>query len=191
MATRGGSDVTVPDAELSRVVSHALRHEPWLYQLEMDEEGWVPVEQLLVALQEKGRGWKSVDRDHLERVLLMAAKRRHELNGDRIRALYGHSLSGRVRKQAATPPARLFHGTTPKDWGLVAVAGLLPMGRQYVHLSVDHETASAVGQRKSGDPVILEVDAAAADSAGVVFYEGGELVWLADRIPASYIAVAL
>ena len=25
---------------LSRAVSHALRHEPWLYELEFDEGGW-------------------------------------------------------------------------------------------------------------------------------------------------------
>lgn len=26
--------------KLSRAVSHALRHEPWLYELELDGEGW-------------------------------------------------------------------------------------------------------------------------------------------------------
>ena len=29
--------------ELSRAVSHALRHQPWLYELELDDEGWVQV----------------------------------------------------------------------------------------------------------------------------------------------------
>jgi len=28
---------------LSKTVAHALRHEPWLYELELDEEGWTPV----------------------------------------------------------------------------------------------------------------------------------------------------
>lgn len=41
---------------LSRTVAHALRHEPWLYELEMDEAGWVPVEQLLDALRSKRQG---------------------------------------------------------------------------------------------------------------------------------------
>lgn len=36
--------------ELSKEVSYALRHAPWEYGLEMDEKGWVPIEQLLDAL---------------------------------------------------------------------------------------------------------------------------------------------
>lgn len=30
--------------ELSKEISYALRHAPWEYELEMDQEGWVPVE---------------------------------------------------------------------------------------------------------------------------------------------------
>jgi RNA:NAD 2'-phosphotransferase (TPT1/KptA family) len=32
---------------LPRKVSHALRHEPWLYELEVDAAGWVCLDQLL------------------------------------------------------------------------------------------------------------------------------------------------
>lgn len=60
--------MTVSDTDLSRAVSHALRHEPWLYELELNEEGWVPVDQLLAALREKGGSWVSVDRADLERI---------------------------------------------------------------------------------------------------------------------------
>ncbi|WP_196776849.1 RNA 2'-phosphotransferase [Haloechinothrix halophila] len=40
--------------KLSKVVSYALRHAPWLYELELDAEGWAPVDQLLDALRAKG-----------------------------------------------------------------------------------------------------------------------------------------
>ena len=33
--------------KLSKEVSYALRHAPWEYEFEMDEEGWVNTEQLL------------------------------------------------------------------------------------------------------------------------------------------------
>ena len=33
--------------ELSKEISYVLRHAPWEYELEMDEEGWVLIEQLL------------------------------------------------------------------------------------------------------------------------------------------------
>ena len=39
--------------ELSKEVSYALRHAPWEYELEMDEEGWVSVEQLVDALNKE------------------------------------------------------------------------------------------------------------------------------------------
>ena len=79
--------MTLSEVDLSRVVSHALRHEPWLYELEVDEEGWAPVDQLLVALREKGGDWESVDRAALEGMLASAIQCRHELDGDRVRAL--------------------------------------------------------------------------------------------------------
>lgn len=50
--------MTLSDVDLSRAVSHALRHEPWLYELELDEEGWAPIDQLLDAPREKGGGWR-------------------------------------------------------------------------------------------------------------------------------------
>lgn len=109
------------DQDLSRVVSHALRHEPWLYELELDEEGWVPVDQLLAALREKGGDWAAIDRDALERMIAGGTKRRHELHGDRIRALYGHSLRGCSRDRAGA-------------LGSVGADGLLRMSRQFVHL---------------------------------------------------------
>jgi len=37
------------DDELSRIVSHALRHEPWVYELELDEEGWVQMDALQIG----------------------------------------------------------------------------------------------------------------------------------------------
>lgn len=190
MADGGNGFVTLTDVDLSRAVSHALRHEPWLYELELDEEGWAPVDQLLVALYEKGGVWESVDRVSLERMLATATKRRHELDGDRIRALYGHSMPGRIQKRPAVPPARLFHGTAPQTWAVIKVDGLLPMGRQHVHLSVDRETAMSVGRRKSASPVIVTIDAAAAASSGVTFYGGNDLVWLADSVPAEFIGAA-
>ncbi|MBS1697561.1 MAG: RNA 2'-phosphotransferase [Actinobacteria bacterium] len=179
--------MTVGDQDLSRVVSHALRHEPWLYELELDEEGWVPVGQLLTALHEKGGAWQRVDRDALARMLVNATKRRHEIDGERIRALYGHSVPGRVHKLPSEPPAVLFHGTAPETWPEIESSGLLPMARQFVHLSVDRAVALSVGRRKSERPVIVEVDAKAAASSGVVFYEGNDLVWLAASVPSRFL----
>jgi len=178
------------DTALSKAISHALRHEPWLYELELDKEGWVSLECLLEALRKKAAGnWSSLTRADIERVVAVSDKMRHELNAGRIRAIYGHSLPGKLRREVATPPARLFHGTSPDAVPMILRDGLSPMDRQYVHLSTDVETATAVGARKAKQPVILEIAAAAASVAGVVFYMGNDKVWLADSVPANFVSI--
>jgi len=175
---------------LSRAISHALRHEPWLYELELDDDGWTSVDALIQALQQSASAWTSVSRATIEELIAASDKQRHEMSGDLIRASYGHSLPGKLRREASTPPELLFHGTSPQAMEVILREGLKPMGRQYVHLSADEETALAVGQRKSTAPILLKVDATAAQSEGTVFYVGNTKVWLADGVPARFIATA-
>jgi putative RNA 2'-phosphotransferase len=174
--------------QLSRALSHALRHEPWLYELELDADGWAEVEAVLAALREERADWRDLAQADLAEMMRSASKQRHEMAGGRIRALYGHSLPGKLNRTPAVPPPELFHGTAPQTVEKIRATGLLPMRRQHVHLSVDRDTAHAVGRRKSRTPVILRIDAAAAARAGVVFYAGNEKVWLADRIPPEFIS---
>ncbi|MEV7662797.1 RNA 2'-phosphotransferase [Paenarthrobacter sp. NPDC089316] len=175
--------------KLSRAVSHALRHEPWLYELELDGEGWTPVEDLLQALRGESPDWVNLDVTDLEGMLLSSPKRRHELDGGRIRALYGHSVPTRILKPQESPPQKLFHGTSRESLEAIQSEGLRPMGRQYVHLSENIEMAKQVGQRKDTAPVVLRIDSAAAHGENVSFYRGGEKVWLADSVPAAFISV--
>jgi len=176
--------------QLSRVLSHALRHEPWLYELELDADGWTEVAAVLAALRQERPEWRDLGEEDLAEMIRHASKQRHEITGGRIRARYGHSLPGKLARVAATPPAALYHGTAPETVVNIRAAGLLPMRRQYVHLSVDRATAHAVGRRKARLPAILRIDAAAASRAGVAFYAGNDKVWLADRVPPQFIAPA-
>jgi putative RNA 2'-phosphotransferase len=116
-----------------------------------------------------------------------APKQRHEIDGDRIRALYGHSVPGRIVKSPGTPPAVLFHGTATASLPVIMADGLRPMRRQYVHLSADRDTALPVGRRKSADVTILAVSAAKAHASGVTFWQGNEMVWLTDHVPPAFI----
>lgn len=174
--------------QLSKTISHALRHEPWLYEVELDAEGWTSVPALLEALRQEREAWAGLTVEDLERAVNQGDKRRHEVDGGRIRAIYGHSVAGKFVQRKCEPPATLYHGTDPKVWPLIQVSGLLPMQRQYVHCSPDLEMAERVGKRKARQPVILHVDAARAWQEGIAFYEGIDLVWLADAIPPQYIS---
>jgi putative RNA 2'-phosphotransferase len=173
--------------ELSKVVSHALRHEPWIYELELDDEGWVHVSQLLESLRSENDSWSELSQSDLEDMIRGSGKVRHEIHDNRIRAIYGHSIPGKLKRVPASPPEILFHGTTPKSVSAIRKSGLKPMKRQNVHLSTDEKTAIEVGKRKAKGPVLLRVYADRAFEKGVSFYEGNEKVWLADVVPPEFI----
>ena len=172
--------------ELSKEISYALRHAPWEYELEITEEGWVPIGQLIDALNKEEK-WKNVCEADLEEMINKSEKKRHELVDGKIRACYGHSIPMKILKEEKIPPNDLYHGTARRFLKSINESGLLPQSRQYVHLSQDIETAINVGKRHDDKPSILIIDAKMAWNDGIKFYLGNEKVWLADRIPCRYI----
>lgn len=177
-----------PDTlRLSKTIAKALRHSPWLFELEIDQEGWTPVEDLLAALARERREWDGLTETDLAELIAQAEKKRYEIRAGKIRAYYGHSLPGKLAKTPAEPPETLYHGTTVEALDAIRQSGLKPMRRQYVHLSADDETANLVARRKRGQVVILSIRAGDAHRGGVKFYLGNEMVWLADVIPTEYI----
>jgi putative RNA 2'-phosphotransferase len=173
--------------ELSKILSHALRHEPWLYELELDDAGWVPVKALLTALAAANPKWSSVTVNDIADMIERSDKKRHELSGEGVRALYGHSAPQKLKKLPVEPPVVLYHGTSPATAESILINGLRPMNRQYVHMSIDMATAEQVGLRKSKMPIILTIDSKKAFCESVNFYRGNDIVWLADLIPPQFI----
>ncbi|MEJ8545644.1 RNA 2'-phosphotransferase [Brevibacillus borstelensis] len=173
---------------LSKELSYALRHAPHKYELELDEQGWVSIEQLLYALHEQPV-WRQLHEEDLHIMMERSDKKRHEIKEGKIRALYGHSIPKKIMKEEKEPPDALYHGTAQRFVALILEQGLQPKGRQYVHLSAETETARQVGKRRDDRPVILRVDAKTAWLDGVKFYHGNEMVWLADQVDRKYISL--
>ncbi len=172
---------------LSKACSHALRHAPDEYGIVLDDEGWVPVEELMTALRAHSRDFRRPVGEDLARMMAASEKQRFEMRDGRIRALYGHSLPEKIAKEPAEPPEVLYHGTPPRSAEVILREGLQSMRRQYVHLSTDVPTARLVGGRRSQTPVILTVLAGEAHRAGVRFYQGNDSTWLADSVPPEFI----
>ncbi len=175
--------------KLSKEISYALRHAPWEYELELDREGFVPIEQLINAINESGNYDRPITVSDLEHIIEISDKKRHEIQGDKIRALYGHSIPMHISKDVIVPLEVLYHGTTHKALNAILNDGLKPMCRQYVHLSIDTDTAVQVGKRRDDSPVILVIDAHKAYTDGISFYKGNDKVVLADYVSAQYIRV--
>ena len=134
--------------KLSKEVSYTLRHAPWEYELELDENGFVLIEQLLNSLNSLNEYGRNVTREDLEYIIANSDKKRHEIVGDKIRALYGHSVPNKIEKIPGLPPDILYHGTAKRFVDSIMKEGLVPMKRQYVHLSVDTSIATLVGKRR-------------------------------------------
>lgn len=177
-------------SEISRVISHALRHEPWVYELEIDEGGWVSVDALLQAIRETREQWKSVDLSAIEKIIDDTEdKQRFEIHGDKIRAIYGHSTPQKLVYTPTEPPPILYHGTTKDIAELILKEGLKPMSRQYVHFSTNEDIAKEVAKRKGADFVILHINAQKAHKEGVEFYAGNKFVWLCGELSPKFIVM--
>lgn len=177
---------------IGKFISLVLRHQPEAANLDLDADGYVSCQALIDGCRARGF---ALDQAALAEIVRSNDKQRYSFNADhtKIRANQGHSLKNvDLGLQAVAPPALLYHGTTreraDKILDVVNVAaGLRPQSRQHVHLSADLATAQKVGSRH-GKPYILTVRARAAAEAGHVFYCSDNNVWLADFVPAAFIA---
>ncbi|MFG2591636.1 RNA 2'-phosphotransferase [Streptomyces sp. NPDC048438] len=169
--------------KVSKYLSKHLRHEPDRIGISLDPNGWVAVDELLRACAEHG---VTITRDDLDHVVAVNDKQRFTVEGDRIRANQGHSVTVDLGLPPAEPPAYLYHGTVARVLDAIRTDGLRPMNRHHVHLSPDRETAVRVGARR-GTPVVLTVDAGAMHRAGHLFHVSANGVWLTDSVPPAYL----
>ena len=84
----------------------------------------------------------------------------------------------------------LYHGTSPDALESIREEGLKSMSRQHVHLSDSVGDAHDVGSRHAADPVILQVDAAAMQTAGHTITKRGQAVYTTDHVPPAYLTEA-
>jgi putative RNA 2'-phosphotransferase len=163
----------------SRFLSRILRHAPETIELELDAQGWAPVDELLRRLKRAGR---QMTRAGLLEIVATNDKKRFTLSPDgcRIRAAQGHSATLNHGLEPLMPPEVLYHGTARSHLDSIFRQGLQPGRRRQVHLSVDRETAERVGTRH-GKPTVLRVEAGRMHADGHVFHRADNRVWLVGR----------
>jgi putative RNA 2'-phosphotransferase len=162
-----------------------LRHKPEKIGLELDREGWVPVDELIAAMNRAG---VSLDETLLERIVREDEKERYAFSedGSRIRTNYGHSVPVELGMEPTTPPELLYHGTATRFLASIEAEGLKPGNRLHVHLSPDRRTAVTVG-RRHGKPVVLEIETLRMHEDGFRFFLSGSGIWLTSEVPPQYI----
>ena len=172
---------------ISKFLSRVLRHRPQQIGLTLDEAGWIPVADLLVACDRHGYSFSLAE---LQVIIAGNDKARFAFSADGtlIRANQGHSIPVNLGYTSLAPPDTLFHGTAVRFLASIQHQGLVKGRRHHVHLSPDRETARRVGQRH-GEPVVLQVASGAMDRDGHVFYQSANGVWLVEAVPPHYLTI--
>lgn len=173
--------------KLSKNMSYILRHNPYEFNLKLDENGWLSLNELLNALKSQNK-YKDITLDDIINIVNLDSKKRYQIKENKIRAVYGHSIKDKIKKESNKPPKTLYHGTTKEYAQLIIKEGLKPMSRQYVHLSEDINTANIVALRRTNQPVILIIDCLSAYQDKINFYKEDNGIWLSDFIPFNYIS---
>ena len=172
---------------LSKRLSYILRHNPNRFNVLLDEEGWTNIDSILDALH-NFPDLIDLKKEDLLYLVSNQTKTRFQISKNKIKATYGHTFPI-LKKNPMSPPDILYHGTSPKFVHSIMKYGLLKMKRQYVHLSIDLDTAIETGKRKDRTPAIIKVDSKTAYNKGVIFYKGSEKVWLSENILPNFLKV--
>ncbi|MFN7890920.1 MAG: RNA 2'-phosphotransferase [Pirellula sp.] len=170
----------------SKFLSLLLRHQPEVIGMQLDAEGWLPIDELIENANRQG---KQLSLELLHEVVASCEKKRFALSEDglKIRANQGHSVRDiELNLEAVVPPNVLYHGTVAAFLDSICEHGLLKRSRNHVHLSADVETAKKVGARR-GKSVILTIRSEAMHQSGHSFYLSANGVWLTDAVPVSFI----
>lgn len=170
---------------VSKFLSYILRHRPEAIDLELNAGGWAAIADLIQCASKHDH---FLSEEIIKKVVISNDKQRFKLSedGQHIRASQGHSIKVDLDLSPLTPPAVLFHGTTTRFLASIEAKGLLPSGRQHVHLSASYETAIAVG-RRHGQPTVLKINAQKMHDDGHHFYCSENGVWLTDHVPNQYL----
>jgi putative RNA 2'-phosphotransferase len=170
--------------KLGKIISGALRHFPGDLGIEMDEQGWVRLDDLIKVIERKYPWARPY---HVEAMFDTDDKGRYERDGELVRARYGHSIEIALDFPDADYDM-LYYGTSEEEADRILEIGLKPVNQHYVHLSKSIEEAVKVACIRTEHPVIISVNARRAQENGIRILDAGP-VCLALQVPPSFIQI--
>jgi len=167
--------------QTSKFLSLILRHKPEQIGLQLDQEGWAKIAELIEAAEQHNT---FLDDELIQTIVAQCDKKRFQISDDglNIRAVQGHSTPTVQREMIAIePPQHLYHGTASRFMESI-------QARHYVHLSENKETALNVGQRY-GKPILFLIDTIQMHKNGFAFYQAENGVCLTKHVPTQYLSI--
>lgn len=172
---------------LSKFLALILRHKPDDFGILLDSQGFTDLGVVQAIIEKQYPN--SYSSEDLAKVVAgdQTEKKRYEIVGNKIRAMYGHGLINPIEYPPAEPPDLLYHGTNPEAVSAIRKEGLKSLKRQYVHLTTNLKIAQSVAARRTKQLVILTIHAQDAYHAGYVFYHAEAQHYLVQQLPPDYI----
>lgn len=171
--------------QLGRLVAGGLRHFPGDLGLEMDSRGWVDLAKLGEVVRSRHR-WAS--KELVIALVESDPKQRYEIHNDKIRARYGHSVDVELDHVDNTLP-KLYYGASEEEADRILEIGLKSASQRYVHLSTTPQKAWHVATFRTGNPKIIQVDAANAQKQGVKMMTVNEDIVISEMIPSQFLEI--
>lgn len=166
--------------QLAKILNYVLGRRPDEFGLVTDKEGWVKIKDLIKATNEED-GLGHVRRSHINEIIISLPNHGLEVADNLIRA---HNREKLPRQSfALDPPKLLYTCVRQKAYPHVLDKGIRPTAFSKVILSSNPDMARRMGQRNDCAAVLLTVQVYPSEEKGVVFFQAGKSLFLADHIP--------
>jgi len=166
--------------QLAKLVKYILGRRPDEFGLVADRDGSVKIKELIKAINEE-EGLKHVRRSHINEIMLTLPDPGLEIDGNLIRAADRQRLP--KQRFALDPPKLLYTCVRNKAYPHVKQKGIRPSAHAKVVLAANDSLASRIGRRSDHGAVLLTVQVQRAEEMGVVFFQAGDSLFLADYLP--------
>ena len=160
---------------ISKTMSYILRHGANKLGLQMDDAGWIKLDDLIQCKEMSG-----VSESVIQHIVDTNDKKRFsicEMDGIKyIRANQGHSatyseiIDETKLLTLIEEPVRCLHGTDIDSWEKIKDSGLKPMGRTHIHMAKDFPNGKVISGARKSAKVFIEIDMEMAMLDGIKFY---------------------
>ncbi|CAB1079032.1 RNA:NAD 2'-phosphotransferase [Olavius algarvensis Delta 1 endosymbiont] len=167
--------------KLAKFFDYILSRRPDEFGLVPDADGFVKIKEFLKAVGEED-GFRYVRRAHLNEIMLSVPGHPFEISDNYIRS----TTRDRLPQHRCTmePPKLLYTCVRQKAYPHVHEKGIRPAGHPRVILSAARAMAERIGRRLDHSAVTLTIQTQTSMDQGVIFFQAGENLFLADFIPA-------
>lgn len=174
------------DIKLSKTMSAILRHKAIENGLQIKEDGYIKLSDLL-----KCEGFKGISVSNIINVVENSDKKRFEISedGKYIRATQGHSIKTVKTEELLRELTEddgyteCYHGTNSNTISSIMVNGLNRMKRNNIHFSIGlKEDDKVISGMRNSAKVVVVLDLQAAMEHGIKFYISSNNVILSEGV---------